>query len=169
MTAISSQLLLNAVLHVERMSFDERERLADEIHVQQPNLFFSVLALQRCGATLEQMEVVLNLLFVFYSAMQMTGTVWPLISEDVQARGMKRISARARLTDRLTPPQRPRAIADSIAEHPEKQILAYATGKLNEHGLNGANTEAEKMIILAAINLVESIALAAPATKLRKR
>jgi len=62
MTAISSQLLLNAVLHVERMSFDERERLADEIHVQQPNLFFSVLALQRCGATLEQMEVVLLLL-----------------------------------------------------------------------------------------------------------
>jgi hypothetical protein len=68
-----------------------------------------------------------------------------------------------------TPPQRPRAIADSIAEHPEKQILAYATGKLKEHGLNGANTEAEKMIILAAINLVESIALAAPATKGRKR
>ena len=169
MTAISSQLLLNAVLHVERMSFDERERLADEIHVQQPNLFFSVLALQRCGATLEQIEVVLNLLFVFYSAMKMSGTVWPVISEDVQERGLKRINARVRFIERLTPRQQHQATADSIADHTEKQILAYVLGKLTEHGLNSIKTEAEKMIMLAAMNLVECIALTAPTTKGGKR
>jgi len=41
------------MLRVERMSFKARERLANEIHACQPNLFFSVLVLQRYAATLE--------------------------------------------------------------------------------------------------------------------
>ena len=169
MTAISSQILVDAVLCVEHMTFNERERLADEIHAQQPNLFFSVLALQRCGATLEQMEVVLNLLFVFYSAMKMSDKVWPVISEDVQERGLKRINARVRFIEGLTPQQQHKATADAIADHTEKQILAYAFGKLGEHGLLGIKTEAEKMIMLAALNLVECIALTAPKRKGRAR
>lgn len=169
MTAISSQLLVDAVLCVERMSFNERERLADELHAQQPNLFFSVLALQRCGANLEQMEVVLNLLFVFYSAMKMSEKTWPVISEDVQDRGLKRINARVRIIERLTPQQQHQATAGAIADHTEKQILAYTFGKLAELGLLGIKTEAEKMIMLAALNLVECIALTAPTTKGRKR
>ena len=55
-------------------------------------------------------------------------------------------------------------------EHvPEMQLLAYAYGQLAEHGLLGIKTEAEKMIMLAAMNLVECIALAAPTTKGRKQ
>ena len=70
MASISSRHLVDAVLRVERMSFTERERLADEVHARQPNLFLSVLVLQRYGATLVQIEVVLNLLLVFYEAMK---------------------------------------------------------------------------------------------------
>jgi hypothetical protein len=98
-TAITSRLLVNAVLCVERMTFKQRERLADEIHPRQPNLFFSVLALQRCGATLEQMEFVLNLLLVLYEAMKTSGKAWPVISEDVQERCLTRISGRARFIE----------------------------------------------------------------------
>jgi hypothetical protein len=47
MASISSRNLVDAVLRVERMSFTERERLAEEVHARQPNLFFSVLVLQR--------------------------------------------------------------------------------------------------------------------------
>ncbi len=151
------------------MSFNERERLADEIHAQQPNLFFSVLVLQRYGVTLEQMEVVLNLLFVFYERDedQRQGLAGHL--EDVQERGLKRISGRARFIEGLTPQQQHQAMADAIADHPEKQILAYVFGKLREHGLLGIETEAEKMILLAAVNLVECIAETAPKAKGRKR
>ena len=56
------------------MTFTERERLADEVHTKQPNLFYSVLVLQRYGATLVQIEVVLNLLLVFYEAMKICGS-----------------------------------------------------------------------------------------------
>jgi hypothetical protein len=169
MTAIPRQLLVDAVLRVEHMSLSERERLADEIHVQQPNLFFSVLALQGFGATLAQMEVVLNLLLVFYSAMQISGQVWPVISEDVQDRGLKRIVARMRVTERLPPQRQQHATNEAIAAHPEKEMLAYGFSQLKEHGLLGITTEAEQMILLAALNLVECIALTAPKGARRKQ
>ena len=51
MASISSRNLVDAVLRVERMSIQERERLAEEVHAEQPKLFFSVLVLQRALAT----------------------------------------------------------------------------------------------------------------------
>jgi hypothetical protein len=163
-TAISSRLLVDAALCVERMSFKERERLGEEIHARQPNLFFSVLVLQRYGATLEQMEVVLNLLLVFYEAMKTSGRAWPVICEDVQERCLKRISGRVRFIEGLTQQQQTQATSDAIADHPEQQLLAYVFGKFAEHGLLGIETETEKMLMLAALNLVECIAQTAPRT-----
>jgi hypothetical protein len=168
MTSISSQLLVDAVLSVERMSFKERERLADEIHARQPNLFFSVLVLHRCGATIEQMEVVLNLLFVFYEAIKMSGRVWPVISEDVQERCLKRVSARIRANVRRTPQQQAHATSTAIADHPEQQLLAYTFGNFKEHGLLGIGTETEKMLMLTALNMVECIAQTTPRKTARR-
>ena len=169
MNAISFQVLAEAVRSFERLSFDERTQLADEIHARQPNLFFSVLALEGFGASLAKMEMVLNLLLVFYIAMKTSGKAWPMISEDVQDRGLKRISARARPTKTMTPLQQQQAAARAVDDHPEKPMLAYAVSKLSEHGLQAVNTETEKMITLAALNLVECIALTAPPTKGRTR
>ena len=162
MTSISSQTLVDAVLRVERMTFQDRERLAEEVHARQPNLFFSVLALQRFGASLEQMEVVLNLLLVLYEAMKSGGRRWPAVSEDVQERCLKRISARVRFIEGLTPQLQTQATWDAVGDHPEQQLLAYVFGKFKENGLLGIKTEAEKMLMLAALNLVECIAETAP-------
>jgi hypothetical protein len=169
MSSITSRLLVDAVLRVERMSFKEREQLADEIHARQPNLFFSVLVLQRYGASLEQIEVVLNLLFVFHETMKGSGRAWPVISEDVQERCLQRLSARVRFIEGLTPQQQTQAVSDAIAKHPEQQMLAYVFGKFRDHGLGGIETEAQKMLLLAALNLVECIAETAPKPKGRKR
>ena len=162
MASISSRNLVDAVLRVERMSFQDRERLAEEVHARQPNLFFSVLALQRYGATLEQIEVVLNLLLVLYEAMKGSGGSWPVISEDVQERCLKRISGRVRFIEGLTPQLQTQATLDAVGDHPEQQLLAYVYGKFKENGLLGIKTEAEKMLMLAALNLVECIAETAP-------
>ena len=153
MASISSRNLVDAVLRVERMSFQDRERLAEEIHARQPNLFFSVLVLQRYGATLEQMEVVLNLLLVLYEAMKNSGRRWPVISEDVQEHCLARISGRVRFIEGLTPQQQTQATSDAVGDHSEKQLLAYVFGKFKENGLLDIKTEAEKMLMLAALNL----------------
>jgi hypothetical protein len=166
MASISSRNLVDAVLRVKRMTFQERERLAEEVHALQPNLFFSVLALQRYGVTLEQMEVVLMLLLVFHEAMKGSGRSWPVISEDVQERCLARISGRVRFIEGLTPLQQTQATTDAVGNHPEPQLLAYVFGKFEDNRLLGIRTEAEKMLMLAALNLVECIAeTALPCTK----
>ena len=162
MASISSRNLVDAVLRVERMSFQERERLAEEVHAEQPKLFYSVLVLQRYGATLEQVEVVLNLLLVFFEALKFSGGSWPVVSEDVQERCLTRISGRVRFIEGLTPQLQAQATSDAVSDHAEQQLLAYVYGKFKEHGLLGIQTEAEKMLMLAALNLVECIVEVAP-------
>lgn len=162
MASISSRNLVDAVLRVERMTLQDRARLAEEVRARQPNLFFSVLVLQRYGATLEQMEVVLMLLLVFHEVMKSSGRSWPVISEEVQERCLARISGRARFIEGLTPQRQAQATADAIGGHSEQQLLAYTFGKFKDNGLLGIKTEAEKMLMLAALNLVECIAETAP-------
>ncbi len=147
------------------MSFNEREQLADEIYSQQPNLLASVIVLQDFGAALAQMEVVLNLPLVIYSAMKVSGKSWPIISEDVQDRCMKRITAGARAIERLPSSRRQQGTDKAIADHRERELLAYAYGKLREHGFLGIGAQAEKTIILTSINLVECVAAVAPKSR----
>ena len=166
MASISSRNLADAVLLVERMGLKDRERLADEVHDRQPNLFFSVLVLQRYGATFAQIEGVLNMLLVFYEAMKRSGRSWPVISEEVQERCLARIVGRVRFTEGLTPHLQTQATLDAVGDHREPRLLAYVFGKFKESGLLGIRTEAEKMLMLAALNLAECIADTAPrATK----
>ena len=54
------------------------------------------------------------------------------------------------------------AIADAVSNHPEQQLLAYVFGKFKESDLLGIKTEAEKMRMLATLNLVKCIAETAP-------
>ena len=176
MATITHRHLADAVLRVEDMSFEERDRLADEVYSRQPNLFASVIVLHRYGATHVQMDVVLNILLVFHEAMRISSSSsrngsnnagsgasqWPVISEDVQERCLTRISARVRFIEGLSPALQHQAITDAIADHPEQLLLAYVFGKFGESDLLDVKTEAEKMLMLAALNLVECIAETAP-------
>ena len=44
-------------------------------------------------------------------------------------------------------------------EHAERYLLAFVYGWLGEHDLMGVRTEAEKYLMLGALNLVECVAL----------
>lgn len=164
MTAIAQQVLVEAVLHVERLNFEARQQLADEIYARQPNLLASIVVLEQYGATLEQMESVLNLLLVWYEAMKRSGRNWPLITEDDQDRCLQRLCARARFNEGLSGQQQNQAVSDFIASHSEPQLLAYAYGKLGEYGWLDINSELKKYLVLSTLNLVECIADTAPKT-----
>jgi len=163
MASISKDNLVDAVARVEKMTLEQRARLGEEVHAHQPNLFFSVLVLQRYGATLEQLDVVLNVLLVFCEAMKASGKHWPVISEEVQGRCL-RVSGRVRFTEGLSREQQTQATLDAVGTHPEPHLLAYVFGTFKGNRLLGIKTEAEKMLMLAALNLVECIAETAPPT-----
>ena len=88
--------------------------------------------------------------------------IWPVISEDVQERCLKRISGRVRFIEGLLPQLQTQATVDAASDQPEQLLLAYVFGKFKESDLLGVKTEAEKMLMLAALNLVECIAETAP-------
>ena len=117
-----------------------------------------MLVLQRYGATLVQIEVVLNILLVFHEAMKISGSTWPVITKDVQERCLKQISGRVRFIEDLSPQLQAKTISDAVGDHPEQPLLAYVLGKFKESDLLGIKTEPEKMLMLAALSLVECIA-----------
>jgi hypothetical protein len=158
MALISQTILAKAVIAVESMGTDARVSLADEIFLRQPNLLASVLVLQRMGASYPQIEVVLNLLFVIYQAMKLSGDGWPVVSEQTQEQCLQRLTARARFQEGLSPELAQQAVAQQIKEHSEVLLLAYVHGMLGEHDLLAVRTEPEKYLLLAALNLVECVA-----------
>lgn len=163
MASITGRHLADAALRVQRMTLQDRERLADDVHARQPNLLFSVLSLQRHGATLEQLEVVLNLLLVFHEAMKGSGLSWPLITEQVQERCLARVAGSVRFVEGLAPQLQTRAVSDAVGAHPERELLAYVFATFEANGLLGIRTDAEKFLMLAALNLVECISETSPA------
>ena len=160
MTAISLSELATADIAVRRMNLQQRVQLADEIHAYQPQLLASVLVMPTYGVTNVQLDVLINLLLVFYQAMKVSGRAWPVVTEDVQERCLKRVVGRVRFIEGLAPELQTQAVTDALADHPEKQMLALVFGEMK--AMLGIKTEAEKMLVLAALNLVECIAETAP-------
>jgi hypothetical protein len=162
MSAISQAVLANAAVAVGAMDMDRRVALADEVFAHQPNLLASVLVQQRMGASLAQIEVLLNILLVAYQAMQTSGRRWPVISEATQERCLQRLTGKVRFAEGLGLELLQQAVQDQIAAHGEPPLLAFAFGRLREHGLLAIETEAQKYLVLAALNLVDCIAATAP-------
>ena len=159
-----TEVLGRATLAVRAMSFQGKQDLADAIHAEQPNLLYSVLVLQRYGATMPQIEVVLDLLFVVYTAMKATGRRWRPITEDLQETCLRRFKGHLRFSEGLAPAQVATVVQQFIDDHPEPALLALAYGRLGEVGWWGVVDDAQKHLVLAALNLVECVSQAADRT-----
>ena len=156
--AISQVVLAQAAIAVERMSHGEREKLADEIYLQQPSLLASVVVQHQMGASLAQTEDLLNILLVAYQAMKTSGRHWPVISEDTQDICLQRLTGKIGFIEGLDAGTTQRALSQQIEQHSEPYLLAFIFGQLREHGLLRIRTDVEKYLVLGALNLVECIA-----------
>ena len=159
MGVITQAVMVQAAIDINGMDHAQKVRLADEIAAQRPNLLASILVLPRMGVDLEELEVPLHILLVTFQAMKRSGHVWPIVSEDVQDRCLQRLTARARFNEEL-----PRELADQLVqqfcdEHPERYLLAFVYGYLGDHNLLRVRTEAEKYLLMAALNLAECVAM----------
>ena len=152
MGVITQAVMVQADIDVNGMDPAQKVRLADEIFAQQPNMLASILALPRMGVGMVELEVPLHILFVTFQAMKRSGHAWPIVSEDLQDRCMQHLTARARFNEGL-----PGELADQVVqqfcdEHPERYLLAFVYGYLGEHDLLRVRTEAEKYLLMAALN-----------------
>ena len=155
---LTQSVMIRSDIDVRGMNPQQKVRLADEICAQQPNLLASILVLHNMGVDLLTLEVPLHILLVTFQAMKHSGHTWPLISEDVQDRCLQRLTARARFNEGLPKDLAGQMVQQFCDEHRERYLLAFVYGYLGDHDLMQVRTEAEKYLMMAALNLVECIA-----------
>lgn len=158
MTLFTPPLMAKAVKAVDGMDMSERLRLADEIHVQQPQLLASVVVLHRTSSSYPQIEVALHILLVSYQAMKSSGHAWPMISEETQEACLRRLTGQILFSEGLPDALQQQSVHLYIDEHPEPVLLAFAYDHLSQNDLLAVRTEAEKFLMLAVLNLVDCIA-----------
>lgn len=162
MGLITQAALVQAAIDVNAMSHDQKVRLADEVYEHQPNMLASILVLPRMGVSMAQLEVPLHILLVTFQAMKRSGRTWPVISEAVQETCLQRLTARARFNEGLPDQLATKVVKQFCDEHPERYLLAFVYGYLGDHDLLSVRTDAEKSLLMAALNLADCVAFAAP-------
>ena len=158
MGRLTQWMVIEADVAVRRMGHDQKVHLADEIYAQQPNMLASFLVLPRMGVDMAQLEVALHILFVTFQAMKLSGHRWPLVTEDIQDGCLQRLTARARFNEGLPQELATKVVEQFHNEHAERYLLAFVYGWLDEHNLMAVRTEAEKYLMMGALNLVECVA-----------
>lgn len=137
--------------------------LAEEVSLKQPNLLASCLVQSKLGVAAESVEFLLNILLVCFQAMKGSGHDWLLISEDAQARQMQRYVAAVHFSEDINDP----TLADAarkryLDNHPEAPLLAFVLSECNlwlqDLGRRGTETESDKFVMMAAVNMVNCIA-----------
>jgi hypothetical protein len=158
MGRITTPVIAQAHLGVQRMSLAQKVALTDEIFKEQPTLLASILVLPRMGVAMEQLDVAIHVLLVAFQAMKRSGHQWPVVTEDIQEGCLQRLTARARFNEGLPPELVAQIVQQFCDEHAERYLLAFVYGYLGDHDLWAVRTEAEKYLVLATLNLVECIA-----------
>lgn len=160
---ISVEQLATAISKVRSMGPAEKRALTQEIFSNQPNLLASCIVQQGFGAAEHAVEFLLNILLVCFQAMKESGHDWPLIREEEQERQLARQRDTIALFYDLTEPALANAArAQYVMNHPEAPLLAYvlreSTLWLMEFARRGTETESDKFVMMAAINIVNCIA-----------
>lgn len=160
---ISIEQVATAVRKVRAMDQAQKLALADEIFKAQPNLLASCLVQPRLGVAMESVEFLLNVLFVCFQAMKESGHDWPLITEDEQDRQMARHTAAVKFSEELPDPTLASTAREFyVADHTETPLLAFVLDEtrtwLQDLARRGVESESDKYVMMAAINLVNCIA-----------
>ncbi len=122
------------------------------------------LARNLAASSAPRLEVPRHILLVTFQAMKRSGHAWPLITEDVQETCMQRLRARARFNEGLPGELANQVVEQFCDEHPERYLLAYVYGYLGDRDLLRVRTDAEKFLLLAALNLAECVAFVGSST-----
>lgn len=163
-------VLAQAKLAMQHMSLQEKLKLGDELYLHQPNLLGSVLVLHRSfGASLLQIEPIIEAVMLTWQAMKISGDHWPLITEQLQEDCLRRLVAKMHFSQGMSETLRQQALLQHIDNHPEPYLLALMHEELHRQGWEQITSDTVKHIVLVVLNLVECVATAAPRVKFQEQ
>jgi hypothetical protein len=158
--SVTAAHLAAAIKAVAAMSIKEKEQICGTLYATQPNLLTSVLAQASLGASMETVDVLLNILIVLHLAIEKSGQLLATVSEAEQEHQLQRFTAIVRFTEGLDERSFAQSIQQTMAYKREKILLTYVLDTIQRAGLFDRSRENAKYPMLAAINLVNCIATA---------
>jgi hypothetical protein len=157
---IQKLVLEQSILKVKSMSLQEKEAIVDEIFNEQPNLLASVLVQGQMGNSLEEIDILLNILIVAHVSLKESGVKLRKITEGLQEIEMAKFVAIVNFSEGLNSANITDSIYQYIISQREKYLLAYAFNEMNNSGICSLETENSKYLILAGMNIVNCISAA---------
>jgi hypothetical protein len=158
--SISTKDLAHAINAAAAMGFKEKEQVCDAIFLAQPNLLGSILALPLLDVSMETVDVLLDILIVTHLAVEESGQVLEIVSEEQQARQMDRYVASVNFAAGLGSELSAQSLYQTTAYKKEKFLLAYVLKTMTSAAFADDQDESAKYPMLAGINLVNCIASA---------
>ncbi len=157
MVKILEAHLVQVIDKVNKLDLKEKELICDEIYKEQPNLLASVLVQQKMGNTLEEVDVLLNILIVLHLTVKKSGQEIVKITEQMQEQQYKILVSTIKFSEGLES----KLIYDSLNQYiinlKQPILLAYAIGCMNEAHFFTKKSECSKYLIMAGVNLVNCI------------
>lgn len=140
------------------MDLVQAEQVMDEIHSEQPKLLASVLVQQNMGNTLEQIEVLLNILIVTHLALKYSGVKIRTITEADQEKQLSRYVGHLKFAEGLGEKSKSEAMKQYSDQCSEKLLMAYVTNEMVSAGFTKLTNESGKYLVMTGINIVNCIA-----------
>ncbi|EKY8363980.1 hypothetical protein RDV39_004784 [Salmonella enterica] len=162
MSRITTQILAKAITGVQKMDLKEKEQLADEIYRTQPDMLASVIVLDRFGVSIEKIDFALHILFVCFTAMKISGLVWPLVTESDQERHLQRMIAQVNLSGDSRDVLFRSLVQQYVEDHTEQVLLSFVSAETKKWLGNTLPEDNDKFVILCIYNLVNCIAYVLP-------
>jgi hypothetical protein len=158
MGIISRSILVEALTSVELMTSAERERLIEQIRLEQPNLLLSVLVPARWGASHQQMAHLLTLLLTLFTAVKMSGRSLPLVTIEARQQYLVKLVRRLGLEEGLFGADARLALRQAVHTHLQPWLLAHVCSVMEEQKWFDWPDETRSHLVLAGLGLLECIA-----------
>jgi hypothetical protein len=157
MTQLSSENLTSAINKAQNMSLTDKELACDDIFREQPNLLASVLVQQQMGNTLEEVDMLLNILIVLHLAVKEAGVRIEEISELQQEDQLAKLTISVAFSEGMDSHLVNSSIKQYISNHKEPIMLSYVTNTMKEAGFFENMRECTKYLVLAGVNLANCV------------
>jgi hypothetical protein len=160
MAKIQQSALVKAIDQFNDMDITAKEKIADEIYREQPNLLASVIVLNQMGNRLEHVEVILNILMVSYLALKNSGIKINKVSEKIQQKELEKLVNHANLTKNIDSKKEFEAMSRFVYDKSEEILMAFVLSTMEEAGLADLPKESSKYLMMSGINIVNCIGAA---------
>jgi hypothetical protein len=132
MSKITQDHLSRAIQKANSMSIRDKEFVCDEIFIEQPNLLASVLVQIHKGNTIEEVDVLLEILIVLYLALKESGEKIEKISEEEQARQLRIYAEICKFTEGMDRSTVISSFNQYYASQDDRLLFEYIVGKMKD-------------------------------------